>query len=499
MTISTKHFTTLLTIVISIFFLAACGGGGSSSTGSTPTSNLVAHNITIADPAAYYSHSCSEPSIQFVIPVNINDDSQSDFIVHYWCDADPYGSVVEGPTPDALVAQVSQPDGSYAVANEEVFGAAHYGLGGTARKVKRGDINGDGQDDFVFAMSWEDGRYNVDPTVCEAKPAVLMSTGPGTYEVARLGEPAWGHGTGIVNNADGTVEVFFAGFSGDNFQAFKYVDDGFLDVSDTYPSDAANWASGAKSIDVNGVTEYIVGTWAEGDINGLKLYKRSSNSWVDLDEYGIPIAFETGWINWSEAEDTVKVFGVGGELSFGTTVESFDILKGGLSGYDDDLIVGKLNAQVLVGGGTIVEGVTYHENQTNPVNTFQFFQFSDEGLTLIDSPIVNEETNYTGNFFDTKDITGDGYPDLVSYAFTTPWDGIRVEEAGKPIIYSNDGNGNLVLTDINELPGFEGSQGSQSLMHDVDGDDIVDLILYGLKATTDSKGIVIHLLKDHIE
>jgi len=481
----------LFIVMYMLLILAACGGGGGSSSNSS--------QINISDPVNYYSFACSDPSVQFVIPVNINDDNQSDFIVHYWCDAAPYGSVLEGPTPDALVAQVSQPDGSYAVANEEVFGTAHYGLGGASRKYKRGDINGDGQDDFVFAMNYEDGRYAADETVCETEPSVLMSTGSGTYEVVRLGQPAWGHGAGIVNNSDGTVEVFFAGFTGENFQAFRYVNGDFVDVTDTYPSDAVNWANGAKSIDASGVTEYIVGTWDEGDLNGLKLYKRSGDTWIDVDEYGIPIAFETGFIDWSKTESTIRVYDIGGELFFGSAFESFDILKGGLSGYDDDLIVGKLNSQILIDGGTIVEGVIYHQDSISPVNTFHFFEFSEAGLTSIDSPIVNEETNYIGNYFDTEDITGDDYPDLVSYAFTTPYNNSRVAEDGKPIVYVNDGAGNLVWTNISELPGFYADDASQSLVHDVDGDDIVDLLLFTLRVGRGTGDIKIHILNDHME
>ena len=463
--------------------------------------------ITIPAPEDYYNFACSDPSIQFVLPVNINDDNQSDFIVHYWCDANPYGSVVTEPTADALVAQVSQPDGSYAVANEEVFGANHIGLGGASRKVKRGDINGDGYDDFAFAMNYEDGRYNADPNVCNTEPSVLMSTGSGTYEVVRLGHPGWGHAVGIVNNTDGTVEVFFSGFTGANFQAFKYVNGEYVDVTDTYPSDAGNWATGAKSIDVNGVTEYIIGTWDSYDgsnpeeerLIGAKLYKRSGNSWVDVGEYGIPIDFSTPQISWSGTAGTVNVSTIEGEQYFGCSLEGFEILKGGLSGYDDDLIVGKMAAAELINSGSIIEGVAYNENDTAPVNIYQFFEFSDAGLRLIDSPIINEEIDVTLNFFKAEDISGDNYPDLVSYAFTTPWSDSRVEEDGKPIVYLNDGNGNLVWTDISELPGFNVNDGSQSILQDVDNDDIVDLVLYGLRANPGSGDIVIHILEDYME
>ena len=470
-----------------------------------------ARTITIADPLDYYSFACSEPSIQFVLPVNINDDNQSDFIVHYWCDAldedGNYGISLTGPTADALVAHVSQEDGSYTVANERVFGSAYFGLGGASRKVKRGDINGDGYDDFAFAMNYEDGRNNTDPNVCNTEPAILMSTGSGTYEVVRLGQPAWGHAVGIVNNADGTVEVLFAGFTGVSFQAFQYVNGELIDVTDTYPADAGNWANGVKPIDINGITEFIIGTWDSYDgsnpdeerLTGAKLYKRSGNSWVDVDEYGIPIAFSTPQISWSGTEGTLNVYDIEGTQYFGCSFEGFEILKGGLSGNDNDLIVGKMAAARPINGGAIIEGVTYNDNDTFPVNIFRFFEFSDSGLTIIDSPIINEEIDVTLNFYTAEDITGDNYPDLVSYAFTTPWSNSRVTEDGKPIIYLNDGNGNLVWTDIGELPGFGVADGSQGLVNDVDNDGFIDLVLYGLRANPGSGDIKIHILEGYME
>ena len=39
--------------------------------------------IIIEDAASYYSHACNDPSFQFLIPLNINDDEHIDFISHF--------------------------------------------------------------------------------------------------------------------------------------------------------------------------------------------------------------------------------------------------------------------------------------------------------------------------------------------------------------------------------------------------------------------------------
>lgn len=148
--------------ISSLFFclcVAACGGGGgaggaNSSGAAVVAGNSLLQSILIPDALEYYKDQCATPTVQFVIPVRLNNDSLQDFIVHYWCGQPlPWGREVKTATPDALVAQVSQPDGTYKVSNELIFGSKYYGLGGASRKYVRGDINGDGRDDFAFAMN----------------------------------------------------------------------------------------------------------------------------------------------------------------------------------------------------------------------------------------------------------------------------------------------------------------------------------------------------------
>ena len=217
--------------------LSGCGGGSSSSaliddTIQTiqPTPLFNSNPIKLIDATSYYSHACSNPSFQFLIPTRINNDVHIDFIAHFWCDSLTPAEYDIEPTPDALVAYVSNDYGEYVIDNINIFGEINAKLGGASRKYSRGDINNDGKDDFAFAMNWEDGRASFDYESMisnYAKPAILLSNESG-YEVIKLGIDDWGHSVQIKDN-----KVFFAGHSS---QAFEFIDSYWTNISDSYPN-----------------------------------------------------------------------------------------------------------------------------------------------------------------------------------------------------------------------------------------------------------------------
>jgi hypothetical protein len=266
----------ILIAVIYSILLVSCGGST-----STPESSqsLIRKTLTIQSPAAYYDYACAAPSIQFVLPVILNDDSYQDFIIHYWCSAGAFwGEYLDTATPDALVALVSDGSGGYDVGNEDVFSQSFIGLGGASRKVVRRDINGDGFDDFAFAMNWEDGRLAAIADTNAAVQSLLISEAQHKYKVVRVGDPNWGHATGFISNADGTTDALFAGFT-DGFHAYRYENDTFTPLVSIYPDEAGEWATGMIDIFNNGESEYIAASvtryndaQSSNDV-GLRLYK----------------------------------------------------------------------------------------------------------------------------------------------------------------------------------------------------------------------------------
>ena len=74
--------------------LSGCGGGSSSSELTDYTIQTIqpiplfnSNPIKLIDASSYYSHACSNPSFQFLIPTKINNDEYIDFIAHFWCDS----------------------------------------------------------------------------------------------------------------------------------------------------------------------------------------------------------------------------------------------------------------------------------------------------------------------------------------------------------------------------------------------------------------------------
>ena len=216
-----------------VYKIKCTGSGGSAEASVTVSAEYKTQfkeePIVINDPKLYpqvcnTSYSEAQPSIQFAIPVDINNDGWEDFMVHQWCDLyrDKFGDVIQNPTPDLIVVHLSNGDGTYRDGNQEVFGEDIPSLGGASRKYDRGDLNGDGRDDFAFAMNWEDGR-NGDPwEYSRASPAIILSKGETEYEIVKVGTPDWGHAVTIVEHDNGNVDALFAGFTGIGLQAYRY-------------------------------------------------------------------------------------------------------------------------------------------------------------------------------------------------------------------------------------------------------------------------------------
>ena len=471
----------------------------------------VLNSFTIPDPAAYYKDQCEFPNISFVIPVKLNSDQLVDFIVHYWCSAPlPWGQRITTPTPDALVAFVSKKDGSYTVANEEVFGSRLYKLGGASRKFARGDINGDGRDDFAFAMNWEDGRAGANSEDYATEPSVLLSIPGGGYRVIRMGKPNFNHAVEIVRNPD-SVDVVFAGFLGP-LQAFRYDAGAFLNVSLDYVSDypSHTWASSFKVIpdpasgfvhQIAAVSSrqrhysevYSLSEW------GIKLFSKHSSVWTTVGEFWTKVEFMVGWVSWTFTKGRNTVVNVNGKQYFGGAYDEMCVMPSLLRG-GSRLLLAKMGLQKDIQGRTLVAEETYSEQEVAAVNTYTFYILDDDkGLIPFKSPVVNEETDSLFARFDCKDINNDGLPDLVSYALTRQGFRERVAERGKPTIYLNDGNGQLVRMDLRKLPGHPAESELQSILADVNGDGIVDLILFGVSTDRGGGSIEVHLLRGQLK
>lgn len=464
----------------------------------------VSKKIIIPDASDYYKSLCSAPSIMFVIPVNLNNDNEKDFIVHYSCNAGlNFGKEITTPTPDALVAQVSQPDGTYKIMNESVFGSKNYSLGGASRKYVKGDINGDGLDDFAFAMNWEDGRSASNPLTNATQPSVLLSTSNGGYRLVRFGLPSWGHSVEIVKNKN-SVDVVNAGFTR-NIQAHRFQNGDFVDVSSEYISQySGSWATSFRAINnlASGIAEYFVGSSSRQPTSvlgyapserGIQLTSKNGVVWSLIAEFWWKIDFLVDWLSWQLTRGATPVSSINSQQYFGAAITEMCLMDK-LSNDGGQILIAQLAGAIDSRNRKIIPDESYSELESIPVNFFSFYDLRNNSMAELKSPIVNEESRSNYNFFDCIDANSDGLTDLIVRPYTRPGFNERVHEGGKPTIYLNNGFGRLVRLDLSNLPKYFGGNELQSLMVDVNNDGNLDMLLFGSAADNGGGNIELYLM-----
>ena len=415
--------------------------------------------IILEDAVSYYSDACNNPSFQFLIPVHINDDNFVDFIAHFWCDTETPAEISYENVPDSLVVYLSDSNGNYVTNNQDIFDELYPKLGGASRKYARGDINGDGKDDFAFAMNAEDGRAAYDEETFQANyanPAILLSTASG-YEVIKLGEKDWGHSVQIKNEE--------ALFGGHKSQAFKYMDSNMVDISETYKE--LSFASFLV------YDEFIINSVRKDGRQGLELVRNNEIISSVMKDEIFKVYFEA-WNNTGTGNyEQIGVYEYRDEYYFhGMTTEMC---------RKDDLIVATINASKPI-DREIIENEYYSQNETTPVVLFSFYKIEDDELLEENISINGEETNHNFNFFSCFDVNQDSKKDIVAQVFSQAWNDQSPNNKGIPEIYINSGNNEYYNLDTSGWPVFSENDDSQGYLYDVNLDGFQDLIMYPLKA-----------------
>ena len=454
-----------LSQALSVLLIINCGGGGGSSSDSLPAPAQVItpqplfkeSSIKLIDAVCYYSSACNQPSFQFLIPTKINDDTYIDFIAHFWCDSSTPTEFDDLPVEDALVAYLSDGYGGYNIDNLDVFGSVSAKLGGASRKYSRGDLNGDGKDDFAFAMNWEDGRaaYDYDSMVANyAQPSILMSHESG-YKIERIGKPDWGHSVQIKG-----TKVLFGGHSS---QAFELIDSTWVDISEQFTD--LSFASFLVFDD------YIINSVRRNGLQGLELLEKN----IVISSLMIEESFKVNFESWNNTGtgnyDELGVYNIRGENYFhGMTTEMC---------RQDDLIIATINASKLK-SGEIIEGGYYSETETDPVVLFAFYQIENKALVEKQIESIGEEINHNFNFFDCIDVNNDNKIDIVAQVFSQPWND-QDNTQGVPEVYINS-DGSYFNLDTSTWPVYSVNDGSQGYLSDVDSNGTFDLVMFPLKA-----------------
>ncbi len=471
-----------------------------------------ASEIILKSPLATLASPMPRANIQWVLPVQLNGDGMTDFIVNYWQAAPSPGFVLTDPTRDALFAFVSQPDGSYKVDNLGVFGVADPKLGGASRKVDRGDINGDGVDDFAFAMNSEDGRAAEDVNTNEARPAILLSQSGGKYSIVNLGEAAWGHSVTQIDNGLGSKDILFAGYTNPGLQAFRYANGSFSDVTSQYSAASQGWATAVKSVpgtSPSAASAYLIGTDTQGELvngqyritkNGLALYAKSGSGWSIVDAFYNEAVFSTPWVSWQRAENVgVSVYKIDGKYYFHGTFDEI-IVSNDLNVDGSITVIGKMMLGRYTKSDIIVQGQKYDEQDVRPENHLRIFKLKDGHLIEQPGAIIDQKVDVNFNDFYLTDINGDGAKDIVVQAMTRPWVPSLATNAGQPIVYINDGTGTYHYVDIYAFPknrdGVPPGPELWGYFHDVDGDGFADLVTWQSGLAEGGSNVQINFLQE---
>lgn len=200
-----------------VLAIAGCGGGGAGITPSQSTTQVTAatSNPTNSQPTTtisvpiveknyfnelknstpdlkyFFDNLCgNQTGVTQFISVDLNNDNRKDIIFGLWCGLPAHliGTPYSGEIPHSLVILLQKSDGTFYLANEEIFGKKIVSTGGPGLAVT-GDFNNDGKVDIFFAISKEDGRAyapNKDGTSnWDANPYVLLSKG-NSFELQKL-------------------------------------------------------------------------------------------------------------------------------------------------------------------------------------------------------------------------------------------------------------------------------------------------------------------------
>lgn len=510
-----------LFIALGILFVASCSTERPSLAEPAPTpaptpapnpapTQFSQTPIVIEDYSGYESvcvyPSELQPSIQWVIPIDINGDSWEDFLVHQWCDLyrDEWGNIIEEATPDLIVVHLSNGDGTYRDGAVEVFGEPFPKLGGASRKHAIADMNGDNRDDIAFAMNWEDGR-NGDPWEnSRARPVVILSEGDSGYQVNQLGMPDWGHAVAMVANSFGAYDAVFAGFTGVGLQAFRFIENSFIDVRHEYPPEAIwdedgaiiEWGSGNWGTEIKAHDDLIIATHQSADsaqeATGFALWKKEMGEWTLKDEFLVPVEFYVDQISWQGSIGRAAVYLFEGEYVFGFAPETMCFFKEKFDDSEGVVFLALFGTNKHKEGLPIVEGETYNDNDFNARQVIKAFRTNGEVIEELNNPFDSYDEFVFANYMDCKDLNNDGYADYARNVFSRTY-GYEIprDKGGAPILYINDAEGMMVDYEAHsnyQIPGhslllgdaFNESAGhGQGFFHDVNGDKVIDVVVFG--------------------
>lgn len=461
----------LMTTALAV--LTACGGGGggggvSGTVPDTPVAPVVpaglfaSQAVELPDPRSYYT--CENSLfLNMIDAIDMNGDGRLDLVAHYWCNQWNKTVDYRDPTPNSLVVFLAQADGSYRIGNQELFGRTRVDLGGASRKSRVADFNGDGYPDIFYAMNHEDGRpVSSDNSNQFAQAAFLMSSGKASYRIDLLDPPNWYHGIDLARNAVGGYDAVANALGSGTALAFRQLAGQWTRV-DGYPM-----VSGLTFSFVNdgpGESTQLVTGGLQSPAQ-LQLLQKSAGAWKETAN----ILFESKQVpftSWQGSDTDVTTIALDGD---DIVAAGFDeTCTGRLTPTGRPVVIGRMAGYRIAGGYKPSMG-RIREGSTPAFHSLLVYEIADGQLQRKTQVIQGEDTTIAFNKYECRDINADGFMDLVGYPLT---------RQGQPVVYLNNGAGQLVRFSSSEFPvppSCYGDTGTR--LADLNGDGIQDLIMF---------------------
>lgn len=433
--------------------------------------------VLLPDLRAKYDSLCGDDVVVRVALANMtkHTDGKKDFVVVMFCLINPVGIKLANtvPTKNGMIIIRQRSDGSFYDATNEVFGVDMVDIDGALGEEYMAvhDMNGDGYDEVVFSPTGEDGRLLLsdDPTTWNNKQTIfLTSLGGGKYKLEKLGTPSYGSRNDLVDNQFGSKDVVTSviGYGG-KAEAWRFSNPaGWQRTSDYDSLGSSLQGLFFPRVSTNsGSTSHIFATSVSLRLSSLT----STGSWVRQSDWRFSTTFQAQFVSWNSQIGTMPITRIDGKdygfLAFNSPCAFRP------SASQEPIAVYSVPASEVVGG---YNGQLLRESSSDFKPRILLLGFSIAGgvLAPADLRLKNEITDKMPLRFDCPDINNDGYQDAV----ISTWG-----PDAKPIVYLNTAGTGLSSINLAAFPkGSTSFRGNTTILGDVDGGGIPDLVVYPL-------------------